>query len=726
MESSAPNLQARSRLSQTKLDILRLQLRGGRSKDSHWKVSPRPPSENPLSFGQERMLFQLQLNPDATQYHIPLIVRFEGRLNVGALESSLNEFVGRHEALRTGFTIRDGVPAQNVAPQLNFRIALDDLRHVETTKRQVELARLASLEARKPFDLSSPPLLRATLIALGPQAHALLMTVHHIVWDGWSSVLMIREIRELYSRFLGTDAVPPDPLIIQYADFAYWQRRLVASDEGARQIAYWKTQLAGLAALNSLPTDRPRSGARLHRAATYCWNIPHERRYSLAKFGEERKTTLFVTLLSIFQVILFHLGGQSEVVVGTTIAYRVRPEFERLVGFFTNVLMIRTQFRDNPTFETLVSRVHHLALEAQANQDVPFERLVEELAPKRDLSHNPLFQIAIVLHNLPDEKLDLPGLSIVVQETSAETTAFDLVLHISETGSGLSARFEYDADLFDESTIARIASQFDLLTERVLKDPNKRVGGFSLLREDEEAQMLAPGDTGSPPPLGPNLLHQLAEGSAKGDDIAVVAGTSEIRRRTCAPLKPACASPYGPRRAPEKVVAIFVEPAVDMITAILGVLKAGAAYVPLDPSYPQARTQFVLEDCGAIAVVATRETASNLPSFDKPIVLLGDSSLDDLPASQPQSRARAQTMAYAIYTSGSSGQPKGVMVSHENAVASTLARREFYGEPVGGYLLLSSIAFDSSVAGVFWTSWTAAEFAFRRRPSVVIPRLSFA
>ncbi|QGM46682.1 non-ribosomal peptide synthetase [Methylocystis heyeri] len=699
-------MDARSKLSAAKLDLLRMRLSGrGAENAVGARIAHRPAGENPVSFGQERILFQLLLEPDATLFHIPLLVKFDGALDRGALEAGLNEMIRRHEVLRSSYAQWSGVWRQSIAPQAELAFARIDLRHLSEPERETELSALVAAEARKPFDLAKPPLMRATLAALGPNRHALLLTIHHIVWDGWSSVLMIREITALYKSFLSGGGSPLAPLPVQYADFAHWQRRLVDSEIGKGQIAYWRRQLASLPQYSTLPTDRPRSAAQRRRGASHSFSLAPEAQARLSELARRANTTLFVTLLSGFFAFLFQVTGQSDFAVGTTIAYRTRQELEKLVGFFTNVLVLRADMAGGPSFETLLARVHEIAVDAQANQDAPFERIVEELAPKRDLGHNPLFQIAFVLHNLPAERLELPGVAMTVAETDAAAAAFDLVLHVFEEPDRLKARFEYDADLFDRSTIARLASNFESYLGNLLDDPAQPIGCVSRLTKAEEGRILAAAQSGLATVAPRAILHDLVDASAKGDAAAVVCDAERLSYAELGARANQLAHRLmGLGVGPDVAVGVFVEPSIQAIVAILGVLKAGGAYVPIDPSYPAARIDFMMEDCRAAAIVSMRTSAAALPSLSAPIVLLDDDEiLDQMPQLEPESSVGPDNLAYIVYTSGSTGQPKGVMVSHRNAVASTLARRHYYREPVGAFLLLSSIAFDSSVAGLFWT-----------------------
>lgn len=725
--SAAAGETSKATLSESKRKLLEMRLRG-RKAEARCDIPIRPQSENPLSFGQERIWFQCRVTTNPALYHVALLAWCDGVLNLSALEWSLNEIIRRHEVLRSGFVETDGAPRQIISQSIALSISQVDLQQIDAQLQENEVRRRAEAEAREPFDLATPPLLRVTLLTLAPQRHALLLTVHHILWDGWSSGLFIKEISRLYAaRSSGLPNHLP-PLPIQYGDFAYWHRRSLKSEEGRRQIAYWKKRLEGLPELSSLPTDRPRPATQRHRGSNHSWRLPDEVCAGLSDLSRTRGVTLFASLLAVFNAVLFHYTGQGDLAVGTTIAFRTRSELENLLGFFANALVLRTRLAADQSFVELLSDVHQSTLEAQANQDVPFERLVDELARKRGLSYNPLFQIAFVLHNLPMEKLQLPGLTIAVDETNTDSAAFDLVFHIFDEGPGLRARFEYDSDLFERSTIIRLASHFDSFARNVIRCPSSRISDFSLLDDDQRSLLV----DGSRTPLTvasrPSLLHQGLDSLARSGTIAVSTDSGAASYQDLL----ARARQLGHHLVklgvgPDVPVAVVVEPSIEMIVAILGVLEANGAYVPIDPSYPAERVAFILSDSAAVAIVTTRSAAAALPSIAIPFVFLdADATLiASMPTSSPAVRAAPDNLAYQIYTSGSTGTPKGVMVSHGAAVASTLARRQVYMAPVRSFLLLSSIAFDSSVVGVFWTLFDGGRLCIpsektRRDPGALV------
>jgi amino acid adenylation domain-containing protein len=703
--TSTANASRREQLSVTKRELLEKRLRG-RGDLSGFEIPRRPASENRVSFGQERIWFQCRVTPNQAMYHVPLLARIEGVLNVAALTAGLNEAARRHEVLRSSFVEENGAVRLNVAPEVKIRLVETDLQSFTPEAQESLVRQSAREEAYKPFDLASAPLMRVALLKLGPTRNVLFITVHHIVWDGWSSGLFIDELRKAYVAASTGAPSRLTPLRVQYSDFAHWHRHTMEGVNGRAQIAYWKAQLADLPELTTLPSDRPRPATQTHRGGHHSWRLPPEVGEGLATLSFEQGATLFVTLLSVFKTLLFHYTGQSDLVVGTTVAFRTRPELERLLGFFANALALRTRIPASASFRDVVSLVRETVLGAQANQDAPFEKIVEAICGKRGLSHNPIFQLAFVLHNLPEAKIDLPGLTISVEETSTNSATFDLVLHAFQDQTGLRARIEYDAELFDESTIRRMASNFDALARDVIQRPDTPISALSFLNEEEERELIAVSRT--PAIFSPRdrLLHHLIGVDARDEAPAVFAegdwiSYGELRARARRLAHYLVSIGVGP----DTPVGVFIEPSIDLIVAIVAILEADGAYLPIDPSYPEKRVEHILRDASAAVIVTMRRDASTLPKTPIPIVCLDadGAAMSAIPSCPLPGRAGPENLAYIIYTSGSTGLPKGVMVSHAAAVASTLARRQRYGLGVGAYLLLSSVSFDSSVAGIFWT-----------------------
>jgi amino acid adenylation domain-containing protein len=694
---------ASGRLSDAKRQLLERRLRGASKSSTQDEIPTRPAGRNPLSFGQERLWFQSQITDNPSLFNIAFLAHIEGPLDFGALESSVNDVIGRHEILRAGFVSAEGAPKQFFAPAAPLYVADVDLT-AAAGDAEAQMRAHAQAEARAPFDLSAPPLMRITLYKLAPLRQALLFVVHHIVWDGWSSGVFIEEMTHLYrAKREGVPATLP-PLALQYADFALWHRALMGRDVGERQIGYWIRRLAGLPELISLPTDRARQALQAHKGAVHEWRISTEILDRIESLARRENVTQFAVLLAAYNVLLTHYSGQWDIAIGTTIAYRTRPALERLVGFFANALVLRTSLDDDPSFDALIARTQQTSVEAQSNQDAPFDMLVERLLPKRGLSHNPLFQVAFVLHNLPIEELRIGDLRINFEEINVGSATFDLVFHIFSEGRGLKAVFEYDAHLFDARTIRAMATHFDALFDRLLDAPDLPVTRAHLMDEPRQAEMIAhSGNTLTVDAEG--LLQDLLQ-AAPPEAIAVVCGgvcmsyaeLSERSNRLSHHLRDIGVAPDAP-------VAMLIEPSVEMIVAVLGILKSDGAYLPLDPSYPQQRIRDVLNDSGARTLVTLSAHVESVACAGVDVIALDrfEETQSTHPEPAPTPRARPDNIAYYIYTSGSTGLSKGVMVSHRNAVASTRAREQFYSDKVSSFLLLSSVSFDSSVAGIFWT-----------------------
>jgi hypothetical protein len=431
------------------------------------------PSVLPLAFGQRRLWFLHQVLPPgaAALYNGPLPVRLRGQLDPAALERSFGEIVRRHEVLRTAFRLVGDEPAQLILPELPLRIALVDLAAYPEAERLARTDRLAEAEARRPFDLEQPPLLRATLVRLGPEDHVLLLTIHHIVFDGWSAGVLLKELAALYGAFVRGEPSPLPPLPVQFADFAVWQQRWLAGPQLERQLAYWRTQLAHLPDL-VLPTDAERPALPTYRGDIHPFRVSPEVTSALKQLSQDHDVTLFMTLLAGFAALLHRYTAQEDIVLSSPVANRRQAELEDLIGFFVNSLVLRLDLSGNPSFRQVLARVRQTTLAAYDHQDVPFERLVEELRPERAATHNPLFRAAFSLQNAPFPRVTLPGLELTPWETHNHTAKFDLVVALTDTGDGLAGDAEYATELFQPATIHTLVELYGRLLERVVQDPD--------------------------------------------------------------------------------------------------------------------------------------------------------------------------------------------------------------------------------------------------------------
>jgi NRPS condensation-like uncharacterized protein len=439
----------------------------------------------PLSFAQQRLWFLDQLEPGSTFYNIPSAIKLTGVLNIDAMERALTEIVRRHEVLRTTFSQVDGEPQQIISPAELFRLPVIDLSHLPDDERQAEMQRLISEEAVRPFDLMRGPLLRVTLLCTGAEEHTALLTQHHIVSDGWSTGILIREVAALYTAYRAGRPSPFEELPIQYADFAHWQRQWLQGDALERQLSYWRQQLAGAPTVLELPAARPRPAVQTFRAAKQKVELSREVTEGLKALGRQTGVTLFMSLLAAFDVLLYRYGGQTDLLIGTPIANRNRLETEALIGFFINTLVLRIDLSGDPTFIEVLQRVREVSFEAYAHQEMPFEKLVEELQPDRSQNHSPLFQVMFVLQNIEIDALELPGLSLSTYQEENKTAKFDLLLTMWETNDGMGGFLKYNTDIFEDHTIAKMVEHFQTLIENLLADPQQHLSDSSFLTEDE-------------------------------------------------------------------------------------------------------------------------------------------------------------------------------------------------------------------------------------------------
>ena len=654
----------------------------------------------PVSFAQQRLWFLSQLEPDNPSYNLPLILRLKGELNVDALEQTINAIIARHESLRTTFKEVNGEPVQIVANEHKLKLGFADLKRLPESEREAEAQRLAVAEVRRPFDLNRDYPLRAALVRLDEDEHWLLLTMHHIVGDGWSLGIFTRELSHIYDALAMNQEISLSELPIQYPDFAEWQREWLQGEVLEEHLEYWLKSLAGAPAMLKLPTDHPRPAQQSFNGANVSLKLSPQLSQSLIELTQRQGATLFMTTLAAFQTLLFRYTGQEDIVVGTPIAGRNREEIEGLIGFFVNTLALRTDVSGNPTFRQLLGRVKEIALGAFAHQDLPFEKLVEELNPERDVSHSPVFQVMFGMQNVPRDAPALNGLSITRVQLPSVTAKFDLSLFISETASGLNCWLEYNTDLFDETTVSRMLRHFEHLLEMIVADPDRPILRLPLLTPAERSQLLT-GKNAGESDFPKQSIHTAFEQQVEKtpNSVAVI---SEQGKLTYADLDRRAnqlahhLQKSGVRRG--DLVGLCIERSPEMLVSLVGILKAGAAYLPLDPSYPQERLSLMLED-GNIKVLLTLDRLQeNLPPHTAKTVLI-DRDWETIARESAVSFATAATtedLAYVMYTSGSTGKPKAVAVTHQSVLR--LVKQTNYAK-LGAdevFLQFAPLSFDAS------------------------------
>lgn len=663
----------------------------------------------PLSFAQQRLWFLDQLEP-GIPYHIPQTVRLQGRLDWAALQKCLNEIVRRHEVLRTTFAMADGQPIQIVAPDMTVQLTIVDLRSLPEKTREAEVQRLAALEARRPFDLQKGPLFRATLLQLSETEHVFLPTMHHIAFDGWSLDIFIRELKTLYEAFVAGKPSPLHELPIQYADFALWQRQWLQEDVLASRLSYWKQELAGAPPVLDLPTDHARPAAQTFNGAHQSFVLPANLAKALQALSQKEGATLFMTLLAAFKILLYRYTGQNDIVVGTPVANRQRPELEDLIGFFVNMLALRTDLSKNPNFRQLLAQVRQTALGAYDHQELPFEKLVDELQLQRDLSRPPLFQVLFVWQNTSRSAFELPGLILNRMDINYPTAWFDWSLYMWEEDGHLAGALEYNTDLFEADTIARTLEHFRTLLEGIAANSNRRLSDLPLLPEVERRQLFNNWNETETAYPREKCFHDLFEAQVERtpEAVAVVFENEQLTYRELNQRANQMAR-YLSRCCgvkPETMVGICVERSPAMIVSLLGIMKAGAAYVPLDPAFPLERLRFMLEDSQAPVLLTTKSTIENFQlNFENLKLVYLDSDWPAIAQENLENSPSVVTLnhlAYVIYTSGSTGKPKGVAITQRSLVNFLGAMREQPGMTASDILLsVTTLSFDIAALEIY-------------------------
>jgi amino acid adenylation domain-containing protein/non-ribosomal peptide synthase protein (TIGR01720 family) len=670
------------------------------------------PERLPLSFAQQRLWFLAQLEPQSPAYNLPSALRLTGRLDVSALARSLEEIERRHEILRTVFVAESGIGTQVVRPHRPAGLPVVDLARLPPAAAALELRRLAAAEARRPFDLATGPPLRKTLVRLSAMAHVGLFTVHHIAADGWSLRVLVEELGALYGAFSRGRPSPLPELVLQYGDFAVWQRRWLAGAAAdavpggvlEAQLAYWRRQLAGELPALDLPYDRPRTAALSQRGASEPWGLSGTLCAGLRELARRSGATLFMVLLAGFKLLLYRYTGQRDVLVGTAVANRPRPELERLIGLFLNTLVLRTELAGDPRFGELLARERETALAALAHQDVPFEKLVEELRPHRQLSSQPLFQVMFVLQNFPATALRLAEIEIEQVPAGDATARFDLTLAVSDAGPTLGGVLEYDADLFEAATIRRLLANLTALLAAIVEGPSRRLSELPALTAPERHALLGEWNDTAAPYRDGATVHQLFEEQAARTP-ALLALAFADRQHTYQELNQQANRLAHRLKAlgvgPEVLVGVLLERSPAAVAAILATLKAGGAYLPLDPDSPRGRLARVLAEAGPAVLVSRRRLLGELAAGGARLVCLDEeeSLLRTGRADDPASGATCEHLAYVIYTSGSTGGPKGVMVSHRGLCNLAALQARTFGLTAGDRVLqVFSFSFDAS----FW------------------------
>jgi amino acid adenylation domain-containing protein/thioester reductase-like protein len=681
----------------------------------------------PLSFAQERLWFLDQLGLVGTAYNVGWALNLSGDLNENALERSFTELVRRHETLRTRFRANDGVPCQLIDAPKPFRIhRIDFSRVTDLVRRQERLTGCMRGEQLHRFDLGEGPLLRAVLIKLGVCEHSLLITIHHIVADGWSLGVLVRELSTLYAAYVRGEPSPLPELPIQYADYAIWQKDWLQGELLQRQMKYWMQRLTDSPSQLRLPTDRPRPAVETFKGTTLKFNLAGDLTESLLKLARRENVTLFMVMLATYQILLARYSGQQDVVVGSPTANRGDPAIEGHIGFFVNTLVLRTQVSEDLPFRQLLRQVREVTLGAYANQDVPFEALVKQLRPERNLTRQPLFQVCLAVQNFPQERLELPGLTWEWITIESATSHFDLELYLHHVDSGMCGIFEYSTDLFDSETIERMSKHFQNLLSDVVARPDGLISELSFIDPAERSLVEELFNAAEPAYSNDRLIHQLFEQQVERapEAVAVVYEGHSLKYAELNAHANQVAHYLRDRGiGPDRLVGICVERSLEMVVGLIGILKAGGAYVPLDPSYPAERLQHMLSDAAPRVVLTQRRLRDRLPHTDAELVAL-DEHWDEI-AQKPVVNLDADTLgvssrhlSYVIYTSGSTGKPKGVMVEHHNVTRLFAATEKWFGfNDRDVWTLFHSFAFDFSV----WELWGALLHGGR---VVVVPNLT--
>jgi amino acid adenylation domain-containing protein len=685
-----------------------------------------PPSF-PLSFAQQRLWFLYQLDPRSSLYNLPLRLRLRGPLDVAALKAALERLLERHESLRTRFQQRDGDVYQMICPAEPLVLELEDIGRSAEIERAA--GDLATAEANRPFKLDGGELFRLRLVRLGDHDHLLLLTVHHVVADGWSLNILLRELGELYAAEIEGRPAHLPPLPIQYVDYAVWQHELMSGERLERELDFWHDSLEGAPPVLELPTDRPRLSVRTDRGAHVRRALSPELAARLREVAAAEGATLFMTILAAFAALLGKYAGEETVVIGTPVANRPRRELESVIGFFANMLALRVDLTGDPTFRELLHQVRERCLEAYAHQELPFERLVEDLNPSRDLGRSPVFQVVFALQNYEQGVPDLPEIEVTSLPLDRERSKFDLALFAAERNGGLLLSFEFAADLFDASTVERMLGHLETLLQAAVSEPQRPLSKLPLLTDAQRYELLFGWNQTERPFPADRCVHELFEDEVehRPDAIALSVDDQTISYRELNERANVLAHRLrGLGVGPEVLVGICLERSIDLIVSILATLKAGGAYVPLDPEYPRQRLAFMLEDTDAPVLISRTNLSARLPPFEGTLLHLDAAEGEPRNgfAANPKAAVRSDNLAYVMYTSGSTGGPKGVMIEHR-AICRLVKGADYldFG-PDQVFLQLAPVSFDASTFEIWGALLNGARLAIFRPGPVTISSLA--
>ena len=703
-------LGVKSSLDKKRLLRLALERKGVTSKSSSQNNHITPRESNnllALSSAQQRLWFLEQFTNDTVAYVFCNKVDLRGRVDLDAVKKSYQTIVNRHEIFRTCYRQQNGIAYQAIEDNVEIDIPLIDLSNLSRDDQQTQLAEIVENESRRPFNLEEVPLMRMCIVRLELEHHVVLQTVHHIVYDGWSLAVMYRELKVLYEAYIQNKPDPLPPLDIQYADFANWQNKHLESSEMRKQLAFWKQNLAGHLPVLELPTDSIRPAVQSYAGALHKFKFSKQFSESLRLFSISNESTLSMVMLAAFKILLHRYTSETDIIVGMPIANRNHHQIEKLVGFFVNSLVLKTSLDFDPSVIELISRVRSASSQAYENQDLPFERIVDEVQPARDIGHHPVFQVMFAFQNTPELPDSIGDAKMDLEVLDNGTSVFDVTLNLHDENEEIYGYFEYCTDIFNESTIERMLGHYKTLLEGMLANPKNRISQLQLLTNQEYQQLVFDWNSTSVSYDSNRCVHHLIEGQVDVNPSAIaVSHIDQMLSYQDLNSRANQLAHYLQSKGliVDTIVAVYMDRSCEMFVAILAILKAGGAYLPLDPSYPSDRIAFMLEDSGAGIVLTHKQTSRSLPDQNLDIIRIDhdESTWRDQSVANPVAEVDPGHLAYIIYTSGSTGKPKGVMVRHRNLVHSTLARIHYYQQPLKKYLLLSSFAFDSSVAGIFW------------------------